>query len=69
METKNDVLEGIPLAETTPVTGDYAELVVQVQDINVKLDTLCNISVVLLVGLGIVAGVLCSNIFSRYFRS
>lgn len=69
METKNDVLEGIPLVETTPVTGDYAELVVQVQDINIKLDTLCNISVVLLVGLGIVVGVLCSNIFSRYFRS
>lgn len=69
MDNEKDVLEGVSPAETSPVTDpDYTALVKQVQDINVKLDTLCNISIILLVGLGIVAGILCSNVFSRYFR-
>lgn len=69
MENEKDILEGVPLSEPVSVTGDYSALVKQAEDINVKLDTLCNVSLVLMVGLGIAVGVLCNNIFSRYFRS
>lgn len=69
MDSEKDVLEGVPLSETVPISGDYETLVKQAQDINVKLDTLCNISIILLVGLGILVGVLCSDVFSRYFHS
>lgn len=67
MEVEKDVLEDIPSSETTTI--DYIQTVEQLEKVNLKLDTLCNLSIVLLVGLGIVVGVLCSNIFSRYFKS
>lgn len=69
MDDKKDVLEGVSPAQTSAVTdSEYTVLVEQTQQINVKLDTLCDISIVLLVGLGIVAGILCNHVFSRYFR-
>ena len=67
MENEKDSVESLPSTETVPVVDtDYTVLIEQVE--NVKLDTLCNISIILLVGLGVVLGVLCSNVFSRYIR-
>lgn len=69
MENEKDSVESLPSTETVPVVDtDYTVLIEQVEKVNVKLDTLCNISIILLVGLGVVLGVLCSNVFSRYIR-
>lgn len=50
-------------------TTDYTELIEQVTDINQKLDNITNVSVVCMVGIGIVVGILACNIFSKYFHS
>lgn len=48
---------------------DYTELIEQVTNINQKLDNITNISIVCMVGIGIVIGILACNIFSKYFHS
>lgn len=48
---------------------DYTQLVEQVQYINQHLDTITNILIVVMVGVGIVVGIIACDIFSRYFKS
>lgn len=48
---------------------DYTEMIKQVTDINQKLDNMTNVSIVCMVGIGIVIGILACNIFSKYFHS
>lgn len=55
-------------AEQTDTT-DYSELVEQVTNITQKLDNLTNVSLVCMVGLGLVVGIVACNIFSKYFHS
>ena len=50
-------------------TTDYTELIEQATDINQKLDNITNVSIVCMVGIGIVIGILACNIFSKYFHS
>lgn len=60
--------EEVHTSEQTETT-DYTELIEQVTDINQKLDNITNVSVVCMVGIGIVVGILACNIFSKYFHS
>lgn len=48
---------------------DYTELLEQVQQINQKLDNITNLSIVCMVGVGMIVGIIACNIFSRYFKS
>lgn len=48
---------------------DYTELIEQTTDINQKLDNITNVSIVCMIGIGIVIGILACNIFSKYFHS
>lgn len=61
-------IEDVHASEQTETT-DYTELIEQVTDINQKLDNITNVSIVCMVGIGIVIGVLACNIFSKYFHS
>lgn len=49
--------------------SDTIALVEQVTYINQKLDTVTNILLVSMVGIGILVGVTTCNIFSRYFKA
>ena len=48
---------------------DYTELLEQVQQINQKLDNITNLSIVCMVGVGMIVGTIACNIFSKYFKS
>lgn len=48
---------------------DYTELLEQVQQINQKLDNITNLSIVCMVGVGMIVGIIACNIFSKYFKS
>lgn len=48
---------------------DYTELLEQVQQINQKLDNITNLSIVCMVGVGMIVGIIVCNIFSKYFKS
>lgn len=50
-------------------SGNYTELVEQVQQINQKMDNITNLSIVCMVGIGLVVGIMACNIFSRYFKA
>ena len=67
VENKEEVQTSEPKEDAA--SGEYTELVEQVTYINQKLDNLTNISIVCMVGVGVVIGVICCNIFSRYFKS
>lgn len=67
VEDKEEV-QTSELKEDT-ASDEYTELVEQVTYINQKLDNITNISIVCMVGVGVVIGVICCNIFSRYFKS
>lgn len=60
--------EDVHASKQTEAT-DYTELIEQVTNINQKLDNITNISIVCMVGIGIVIGILACNIFSKYFHS
>lgn len=59
--------EDVHASEQTETT-DYTELIEQVTNINQKLDNITNVSIVCMVGIGIVIGILACNIFSKYFH-
>ena len=42
---------------------DYTELLEQVQQINQKLDNITNLSIVCMVGVGMIVGIIACNIF------
>ena len=46
---------------------DYTELLEQ--QINQKLDNITNLSIVCMVGVGMIVGIIACNIFSKYFKS
>lgn len=48
---------------------NYTELLEQVQQINLKMDNITNISIVCMVGVGMVVGIIACSIFARYFKS
>lgn len=50
-------------------TQDCTELVEQAQQINQKLDNITNLSIVCMVGVGLLVGIMACNIFSRYFKA
>lgn len=55
--------------ESQQDNSDTIALVEQVTYINQKLDTVTNILLVSMVGIGILVGVTTCNIFSRYFKA
>lgn len=66
--SEKESTEDVHASEQTEPT-DYTELIEQVTDINQKLDNITNVSIVCMVGIGIVIGILACNIFSKYFHS
>lgn len=82
LETSKNSNEDISSSETSnldnsqevhtsePVqTQDYTELTEQVQQINQKMDNVTNLSIVCMVGIGMIVGIICCSIFARYFKS
>ena len=82
LETSKNSNEDISSSETSnlnnsqevhtsePVQAqDYTELLEQVQQINQKLDNITNLSIVCMVGVGMIVGIIACNIFSKYFKS
>lgn len=55
--------------ESQQDNSDTTALVEQVTYINQKLDTVTNILLVSMVGIGVLVGVITCNIFSRYFKA
>ena len=51
------------------VTENYTELLERVHQINLKMDNITNISIVCMVGVGMVVGIIACSIFARYFKS
>ena len=66
--SEKESTEDVHASKQTKPT-DYTELIEQVTNINQKLDNITNISIVCMVGIGIVIGILACNIFSKYFHS
>lgn len=84
MENKENTLENNPTAENVDLNNqesavfnatddnnsfDYTTLVTEVANISSKVDTLTSISIVLMVGVGVIVGIISALIFSQYFRS
>ena len=66
--SEKESIEDVHASGQTEST-DYTELIEQITDINQKLDNITNVSIVCMVGIGIVIGILACNIFSKYFHS
>lgn len=82
LETSKNSNEDISFSETSNLDNsqevhtseplqvqDYTELLEQVQQINQKLDNITNLSIVCMVGVGMIVGIIACNIFSKYFKS
>lgn len=50
-------------------SNDIDTLITEIQTVNQRLDTMTNISIVGMIGIGLVVGILACNIFARYFNS
>ena len=48
---------------------NYEQIIGYVQSIDAHAETIVNVSIVCLVSFGIMIGVICTQIFSRYFSS
>lgn len=48
---------------------DYTELLEQVQQINQKLDNITNLSIVCMVGVGMIVGIIACNIYIKLYMS
>lgn len=57
------------LGQAQQEDNNYTELVEQVQQINQKLDNITNLSIVCMVGIGLLVGIMACNIFSIYFKA
>lgn len=55
--------------EDTGYPAEIGTLTAELQTVNQRLDTMTNIILVIMVGLGLVVGILACNIFARYFTS
>lgn len=82
LDASTDIVESVPSSKTSDVGNtqevhtsepvqaqDYTELTEQVQQINQKMDNITNISIVCMVGIGMIVGIICCSIFARYFKS
>lgn len=72
LEDKKDTVEDIPSSENSDLEAsesNYETLIQQTEYINQKMDNITNILLFCMVGIGIIVGVICCNIFSRYFKS
>lgn len=82
MDISTDIVESVPSSETSDIDSsqevhtsepeqaqDYTELTEQVQQINQKMDNITNVSIVCMVGIGMIVGMLACSIFARYFKS
>ena len=82
VDASTDIVESVSSSETSDIdngqevhtsepeqTQDYTELTEQVQQINQKMDNITNISIVCMVGVGMVVGMIACSIFARYFKS
>lgn len=82
VDASTDIVESVPSSKTSDVdnrqevhtsepvqTQDYTELTGQVQQINQKMDNITNISIVCMVGIGMIIGMISCNIFAKYFKS
>lgn len=72
VENKENAMEDIPSSESSDLgvsESSYESLIQQTEYINQKMDNVTNVLIFCMVGIGIVVGVLCNNIFSRYFKS
>lgn len=72
LEDKKDTVEDIPSSENSDLEvseSNYETLIQQTEYINQKMNNITNILLFCMVGIGIIVGVICCNIFSRYFKS
>lgn len=82
LDVSTDIVESVPSSKTSDVDNsqeihtsepvqaqDYTELTEQVRQINQKMDNITNISIVCMVGVGMVVGMIACSIFARYFKS
>ena len=72
LEDKKDIVEDIPSSENSDLEvseSNYETLIQQTEYINQKMDNITNILIFCMIGIGIIVGVICCNIFSRYFKS
>lgn len=72
LEDKKDTVEDIPSSENSDLEvseSNYETLIQQTEYINQKMNNITNILIFCMIGIGIIVGVICCNIFSRYFKS
>lgn len=82
LDASTDIVESVPSSKTSDVDNtqevhtsepeqaqDYTELTEQVRQINQKMDNITSISIVCMVGVGMVVGMIACSIFARYFKS
>lgn len=75
-DISKDSNEEVHTSELSPTEQEYIDyskdmgtLITEIQTVSQRLDTMTNIMLVSMVGLGLVVGILASNIFARYFIS
>ncbi len=71
-----DSKEEVHTSELSPTVQEYIDysndmgtLITEIQTVNQRLDTMTNIFIVGMIGIGLVVGILACNIFARYFIS
>lgn len=72
VENKENAMEEIPSSESSDLgvsESIYESLIQQTEYINQKMDNVTNVLIFCMIGIGILVGVLCNNIFSQYFKS
>lgn len=72
VENKENAMEDIPSSESSDLgvsESIYESLIQQTEYINQKMDNVTNVLIFCMIGIGILVGVLCNNIFSQYFKS
>lgn len=72
----SDNKEEVHTSELSPTVQEYIDysndigtLITEIQTVNQRLDTMTNIFIVGMIGIGLVVGILACNIFARYFIS
>lgn len=66
----SDSKEEVHTSELFPIEEEYIGiLITEIQTVNHRLDTMTNLCIVGMIGIGLIAGILASNILARYFIS
>ena len=73
---ESNELKKVHTSELSPTVQEYIDysndmgtLITELQTVNQRLDTMTNIFIVGMIGIGLVVGILACNIFARYFIS